>query len=67
MLSIITPLFNDFVDFKEQISSLRYLAHYDCEQIVINDGSMDCSIEQLQDLANNAPYKIEIYQSVPFF
>lgn len=67
MLSIITPLFNDFVDFKEQISSLRYLAHYDCEQIVINDGSMDCSIEQLEELKQKAPYKIEIYQSVPFF
>lgn len=67
MLSIITPLFNDFVDFKEQISSLRYLAHYDCEQIVINDGSMDCSVEQLQELADKAPYKIEIYQSIPFF
>lgn len=67
MLSIITPLFNDFVDFKEQISSLLYLAHYDCEQIVINDGSMDCSVEQLEELAQKAPYKIEIYQSVPFF
>lgn len=67
MLSIITPLFNDFVDFKEQIASLHYLAHYDCEQIVINDGSMDCSIDQLQELADKAPYKIEIFQSVPFF
>ena len=67
MQSIITPLFNDFVDFKEQIASLHYLAHYDCEQIVINDGSMDCSIDQLQELADKAPYKIEIFQSVPFF
>jgi len=67
MLSIITPLFNDFIDLKEQVSSLSYLAHYDCEQIIINDGSLDCSTEQLETLKEKAPYKIEIFQSVPFF